>query len=37
MPTTYFVNGDGVITAVHRGPLSQSQLENYLSLTIEEG
>jgi cytochrome c biogenesis protein CcmG, thiol:disulfide interchange protein DsbE len=36
MPTTYFVNGDGVITAVHRGPLSQNQLENYLSLTIEE-
>jgi cytochrome c biogenesis protein CcmG, thiol:disulfide interchange protein DsbE len=36
MPTTYFVNGDGVITAVHRGPLSQSQLENYLSLTIDD-
>ena len=36
MPTTYFVNGDGVITAVHRGPLTQNQLENYLSLTIEE-
>jgi len=34
MPTTYFIDGDGVITAVHRGPLVQSQLESYLGLTI---
>jgi hypothetical protein len=36
MPTTYFINGEGLVTAVHRGPLTQSQLENYLSLTINE-
>jgi peroxiredoxin len=36
MPTTYFINGDGVITAVHRGPLTQNQLENYLEITIDK-
>jgi cytochrome c biogenesis protein CcmG, thiol:disulfide interchange protein DsbE len=34
MPTTYFINGEGLVMAVHRGPLTQSQLENYLSLTL---
>ena len=35
-PTTYFVDGDGVITAVHRGLLAESQIEEYLSLTIPQ-
>lgn len=34
MPTTYFINPEGIITAIHRGPLSESQLSEYLSLTI---
>jgi peroxiredoxin len=35
-PTTYFVDGNGVITAVHRGLLAESQIEEYLSLTIPQ-
>lgn len=30
MPSTYFVNGDGVIIAIHRGPLTQGQINGYL-------
>ena len=35
-PTTYFVDGDGVITAVHRGFLVEEQIEEYLSNTIPQ-
>lgn len=35
-PTTYFVDGDGVITAVHRGLLVEEQIEEYLSNTIPQ-
>ncbi|MFW5941806.1 MAG: TlpA family protein disulfide reductase [Chloroflexota bacterium] len=31
LPTTYFINPDGVITAVHRGPLTEAQIEDYLA------
>ena len=34
MPTTYFVNPDGLVTAVHHGPLSQKLLDDYLSQTV---
>lgn len=34
MPTTYFVNGDGVVSAVHRGPLVRSQIDSYLADTL---
>jgi len=34
MPTTYFINGDGVITVVHRGPMTESQIDDYLSETL---
>ncbi len=34
MPTTYFISPDGIITAIHRGPLTESQLNEYLLLTI---
>ena len=34
MPTTYFVNPDGLVTAVHHGPLSQKLLDNYLSQIV---
>lgn len=37
MPTTYFINPDGFITAVHRGPLSQNQIQEYLALTLPQG
>lgn len=30
LPTTYFVNPDGVVTGVHRGPLTLQQIEDFL-------
>jgi peroxiredoxin len=35
-PTTVFVDADGVVTAVHRGLLVESQIEEYLSQTIPQ-
>ena len=35
-PTTVFVDRDGVVTAVHRGLLVESQIEDYLSNTIPQ-
>lgn len=34
MPTSYFVNAEGKITAVHRGPMTLSQIEGYLAETL---
>jgi len=34
LPSTYFVNPDGEVTAVHRGALTQAQLQHYLAETI---
>jgi cytochrome c biogenesis protein CcmG, thiol:disulfide interchange protein DsbE len=34
LPTTYFINGDGQITAIHRGPMVQSQIDGYLADTL---
>lgn len=31
LPTTFFVNNQGHVTAVHRGPLTLEQIESYLS------
>ena len=31
MPTTYFVDADGVVSAVHRGPLTRQQIESFLA------
>ncbi|MCP4357400.1 MAG: redoxin domain-containing protein [Chloroflexi bacterium] len=36
-PSTFFVNPDGEITAVHRGPMAKSQIDGYLSETIPPG
>ena len=33
-PSTFFVNPDGAVTAIHRGPMLQSQIEGYLVDTI---
>lgn len=33
LPTTYFVNPEGAIAAVHRGPLTGSQIDSYLQET----
>jgi len=33
-PSTFFVNPDGIVTAIHRGPMAQSQIEGYLVDTI---
>lgn len=33
-PSTYFIDGEGKITAVHRGPMTQSQIEGYLTDTL---
>ena len=34
LPTTFFINAQGEITAVHRGPMTQSQIDGYLADTI---
>ena len=35
LPTTYFVNASGTITAIHRGILSRGQIDGYLAETIQ--
>lgn len=30
LPSTYFIDGSGTISAIHRGPLTRSQIEGYL-------
>ena len=35
MPTTYFINAEGEVTAVHRGPLARIQLDSYMADTLE--
>ncbi len=35
MPTTYFINAEGEVTAVHRGPLARVQLDDYMAQTLE--
>lgn len=34
-PSSFFINGDGIITAIHRGPALQSQIDDYLADTIQ--
>ena len=34
LPTTYFINGEGEVTAIHRGPMTQSQIDDYLADTL---
>lgn len=34
LPTSYFINPEGEITVIHRGPMAREQVENYLSMTI---
>lgn len=34
LPTTYFVNPEGTIAAVHRGPLTGGQIDGYLQETV---
>jgi peroxiredoxin len=34
LPSTYFVDGDGRVAAVHRGTLTRNQIENYLAQTM---
>lgn len=31
LPTTYFIDPEGIITAIHRGPLTMDQIEAYLA------
>ena len=33
-PSTYFVNADGIITAVHHGPMLESQIDGYMADTL---
>ncbi|WP_457637995.1 TlpA family protein disulfide reductase [Oceanithermus sp.] len=35
LPTTFFISASGKIIAIHRGPLSKSQLNHYLKLLLE--
>ena len=34
LPTTFFINGAGEVTAIHRGPMVQSQIDGYLADTL---
>lgn len=34
LPTTFFINGNGEVTAIHRGPMVQSQIDGYLADTL---
>ncbi len=34
LPTTFFVNPDGKVTVIHRGPMTRSQIDGYLAETI---
>ena len=34
LPTTFFINAAGEVTAIHRGPMVQSQIDGYLADTI---
>ena len=34
LPTTYFINQEGVVSAIHRGPLTNSQIDGYLGEII---
>jgi peroxiredoxin len=36
-PATVFIDGEGVVTAVHRGPMTKSQIDSYLTETIPTG
>lgn len=36
LPSTYFVDRQGLVTAVHRGPLTLSQIEGYLAGMLPE-
>jgi hypothetical protein len=31
LPSTIFINAQGVVTAIHRGPLKAAQLKQYLA------
>lgn len=35
MPTTYFVNGDGEVTVIHRGPMTRELIDEYLAETVQ--
>jgi peroxiredoxin len=34
LPTTFFINRNGEVTAIHRGPMVQSQIDSYLADTL---
>jgi cytochrome c biogenesis protein CcmG, thiol:disulfide interchange protein DsbE len=36
LPTTYFIDRTGLITAIHRGPLTETQIDDYLVAALEE-
>jgi peroxiredoxin len=34
LPTTFFIDGEGTITVIHRGPMTYEQIEGYLGETV---
>jgi peroxiredoxin len=34
LPTTFFINRAGEVTAIHRGPMTESQIDGYLAETL---
>jgi hypothetical protein len=38
LPTTYFIDQDGLVSGIHRGPLTLGQIEGYLDeMTADNG
>jgi len=35
LPTTYFIDQEGIVSAIHRGPLTTGQIEGYLAEIID--
>ncbi|MEZ4593537.1 MAG: TlpA disulfide reductase family protein [Chloroflexota bacterium] len=34
LPTTFFINRAGEVTAIHRGPMNEAQIDDYLAETL---
>ena len=37
LPTTYFIDRDGIISAIHHGPMTVGQIEGYLAEMLPAG
>ena len=37
LPSTYFVDPEGVVSAIHRGPMTLGQIEGYVNAMLPDG